>query len=74
VYFTRGKGTTHAFQSVCLPLDKTATVESGRDCLRIRQVVVGVEVAVNVDIPRIQRRVVHMQPRERTGPEVRASS
>jgi len=42
--------------------------------LGIRQVVVGVEVAVNVDIPRIQSRVVHMQPTKRTGPEIRASS
>ena len=41
--------------------------------MRIRQVVVRVEVAVDVDIPRIEVAVVHMQPRERTGPEIRAS-
>ena len=49
------------------------TVESGSDSIRIRQVVVGVEVAVHVDIPRIKVAVVHMQATERTGPEIRAS-
>lgn len=49
------------------------SVESGGDSMRIRQVVVGVEVAIHVDIPRIEVAVVHMQATERTGPEIRAS-
>ena len=42
--------------------------------MRIRQVVVGVEVAVDIDIPRVQVAVVDMQARKRAGPQIRASS
>ena len=41
--------------------------------MRIRQVVVRIEVAIDVDIPSTEVAVVHAQTTKRTGPEVRAS-
>ena len=47
-------------------------VESGGDSRRIRQVVVGVKIAIVVDDPRLKVRVVHVGAAERTRPEIRA--
>lgn len=70
--FLLGKGCNPSFQSACQPVDQTVSVESWGDSVRIRQVVVGVKVAVDVDNPSIEVAVVHVQAAERTGPEIRA--
>ncbi len=51
--------------------ENTGDDESWGDGLGIRQVVVAVEVAVQVDIPSIEVAVVHMETAERAGPQVR---